>query len=147
MENASSPDRPLLRVDGVCLDCAEEDFAAMLGFYLRFFGWEITAGCLDPAVCTHDGDHWVGLQSPAGGTTLSIQSEQWYQPPVWPEEDGRLTKMIHLEISVDGLDAAVARAVAAGARQAPHQPADRDPDKLRIMLDPAGHPFCLYDDA
>jgi hypothetical protein len=27
-----------------------------------------------------------------------------------------------------------------------HQPADRDRTRLRIMLDPAGHPFCLFVD-
>jgi hypothetical protein len=47
--------------------------------------------------------------------------------------------MIHLDIKVDDLEAASAHALAAGARLAEHQPrAD-----LRIMLDPAGHPFCL----
>ncbi|WP_425554049.1 VOC family protein [Kribbella karoonensis] len=31
-----------------------------------------------------------------------------------------------------------------GAREARQQPTDRDPHRLRIMLDPAGHPFCLW---
>ena len=35
---------------------------------------------------------------------------------------------------------AVAHAVASGARLADYQPRDR----VRVMLDPAGHPFCLY---
>jgi hypothetical protein len=47
--------------------------------------------------------------------------------------------MIHLDIRVDDLDAAVAHALAAGARLAEHQPRS----DLRIMLGPAGHPFCL----
>ena len=34
----------------------------------------------------------------------------------------------------------------AGAREAVPQPADRSRDRLRIMLDPAGHPFCLCTD-
>ena len=66
------------------------------------------------------------------------------EPPVWPEEPGALTKMMHFEINVEDMDAAVAYAVVVGARSAPHQPPDRDPDLLRVMLDPAGHPFCLY---
>ena len=53
--------------------------------------------------------------------------------------------MMHFEILVDDLDAAIADAVEAGARVADHQPADRDPSLLRIMLDPAGHPFCLFE--
>jgi hypothetical protein len=61
---------------------------------------------------------------------------------VWPEQPGELTKMMHLDIQVDDLDAAVAHALAAGARLAAHQPRT----DLRIMLDPAGHPFCLFVD-
>ena len=38
----------------------------------------------------------------------------------------------------------VPHAVAAGATVAPHQPPDRDESRLRVMLDPAGHPFCLF---
>jgi len=48
--------------------------------------------------------------------------------------------MLHLDIQVDDLDAAVEHAVAAGARLADHQPQER----VRVMLDPAGHPFCLF---
>jgi hypothetical protein len=48
--------------------------------------------------------------------------------------------MLHLELQVDDLDAAVAFAVEAGARVADHQPQDR----VRVMFDPAGHPFCLF---
>ena len=48
--------------------------------------------------------------------------------------------MLHFEIKVDDLDAAVAHAVELGARVAEHQPQPR----VRVMLDPAGHPFCLY---
>jgi hypothetical protein len=52
--------------------------------------------------------------------------------------------MIHFEIRVDDVGAAVARAIALGAREAPQQPADRNANTLRVMLDPAGHPFCLW---
>jgi predicted enzyme related to lactoylglutathione lyase len=51
--------------------------------------------------------------------------------------------MIHFEMSVDDLEAAVALVVEAGGSVAPHQPEDRASGELRIMLDPAGHPFCL----
>jgi hypothetical protein len=47
--------------------------------------------------------------------------------------------MIHLDIKVNNLDAALAHALAAGARLAEYQPRS----DLRILLDPAGHPFCL----
>lgn len=50
--------------------------------------------------------------------------------------------MAHLDIRVDDLDAAVTKAVEAGATLAQHQPQD----DVRVCLDPDGHPFCLYVD-
>jgi hypothetical protein len=48
--------------------------------------------------------------------------------------------MLHLEIQVDDLEGAVAHAVELGARVADYQPQET----VRVLLDPAGHPFCLY---
>ena len=47
---------------------------------------------------------------------------------------------LHLDIGVQELEPAVARAVALGARRADLQPQH----DVRVMLDPAGHPFCLF---
>lgn len=58
--------------------------------------------------------------------------------PSWPGS-GQLQQM-HLDVSVDDLDHAVTGAVALGARQADHQAAPRT---WRVLIDPAGHPFCL----
>ena len=58
----------------------------------------------------------------------------------WPEEPGAQRKMIHLDIKVEDLEAAAAFALACGARFAEYQ----GRDDLRVMLDPAGHPFCLF---
>jgi len=48
--------------------------------------------------------------------------------------------MMHLEIQVDDLEAGVAHAVAQGATLAGFQPQE----DVRVCLDPAGHPFCLF---
>ncbi len=82
--------------------------------------------------------------TPAAGVGLNIQGEEWYQPPVWPERTDSLHKMMHFEVLVDDMEDAVAHAIDAGATVASPQPADRDPRALRVMLDPAGHPFCLF---
>lgn len=129
-----------VRRTGVCLDCA--DAKELAAFYARLLGWEITDR--DEHDDRKGGSGWIGMRDPAGGVGLSFQAEEWYEPPVWPEEPGALTKMLHFEIEVDDLDAAVTEAVAAGARVADHQPADRAADGLIVMLDPAGHPFCLF---
>lgn len=47
---------------------------------------------------------------------------------------------MHLDFQVSDLDAAVEHAVALGATLADHQPQDG----MRVLADPAGHPFCLY---
>jgi len=52
--------------------------------------------------------------------------------------------MLHLEVEVDDVEAAVARALALGRTAAAWQPPDRDPARLRVVLDPAGHPLCLF---
>jgi hypothetical protein len=71
---------------------------------------------------------------------LLFQAEAAYRAPRWPEDAESQDKMLHFEIKVDDLDAAVACATELGARAAEHQPQAR----VRVMLDPAGHPFCLY---
>jgi catechol 2,3-dioxygenase-like lactoylglutathione lyase family enzyme len=124
---------PKLQWTGVCLDCADADQLAR--FYSQLFGWEITAT---------DGGGWRQLADPNGGVGLNIQADESYEPPVWPEQSGRQAKMLHFEILVDDLEAAVAQTISAGGREATWQPEDRDRDALRIMLDPAGHPFCLF---
>ncbi len=80
------------------------------------------------------------MQDPAGGTGLSFQAESDYREPTWPEQANGQDKMLHLDMRVDDLDAAVEHAVASGARLAGYQPQER----VRVLLDPAGHPFCLF---
>jgi Glyoxalase-like domain len=58
--------------------------------------------------------------------------------PTWP--DDAVPKQIHLDLDVEDLGAAVAAAELLGAVVAQFQPV---PEARRIMLDPAGHPFCL----
>jgi len=41
---------------------------------------------------------------------------------VWPEEPVELTKMLHFEVQVDDLEAAVALAIEVGGAEAPWQP-------------------------
>ncbi|MBV9252728.1 MAG: VOC family protein [Actinobacteria bacterium] len=131
--------QPNIRWTTVCLDCADaEELAA---FYGRIFGWEVTGR--DGVNDRLGGAGWITMRDPNGGVGLNFQAEEWYQPPVWPEEPGALTKMIHFELHVRDMDAAVAEVIAAGGSEGP-QPSGRDRASLRVMLDPAGHPFCLF---
>jgi hypothetical protein len=60
---------------------------------------------------------------------------------VWPTAPGAQQMMIHLDIAVDDLVEGVAHATRLGARAAAHQPQE----DVRVMLDPAGRPFCLFE--
>ena len=106
------------------------DANALAGFYRGLLGW--TTRTEEPG--------WVVIRSADGGQTLSFQTESRYVRPVWPAGPGDQQMMMHLEIKVDDLPAAVAHAVAQGATLAGFQPQD----DVRVCLDPAGHPFCLY---
>ncbi|GGM64610.1 glyoxalase [Micromonospora sonchi] len=73
----------------------------------------------------------VGIE--VHGAVLVAQQVACYVPPVWPG-----TAIVHLDFTADDLRVAEERAVALGATL-PEQP---DP-RWRVLLDPAGHPFCL----
>lgn len=111
-------------------------------FYERLLGW--TASALDgPPPGGPPQAGWAQLRSPSQGPgllTLNIEYEKEYVRPVWPSEPGKQHITAHLDIPVDDLDAAVARALEAGATLAEFQPQE----DVRVMLDPAGHPFCLF---
>lgn len=118
---------------GVAIDCA--DAGPVARFYERLLDFEV--GDFDPP-------RWAQLWDPKGGAHLNIQGGPWYTRPVWPEQEGAQTKMLHFEVEVDDVESAVAKAMEAGGTQAPWQPPDRDPTRIRIVLDPAGHPLCLF---
>lgn len=121
---------------GVVLD--SPDPPALARFYERLLGWEISSS--SPT--------WVEMlmRDPQGRGTasnLAFQLEPEYRPPTWPSTAGHQQMQFHLDVGVTDLAAAVAEAIELGARPSDHQPqAD-----VRVMLDPDGHPFCLYEDA
>ncbi len=69
---------------------------------------------------------------------LAATRVEGYVPPTWPE--AQTPKQIHLDLAVDDLEEAEQRATALGAVRAASQPA---PERYVVLLDPAGHPFCL----
>jgi hypothetical protein len=82
------------------------------------------------------------LAAPQGSIFVVFQQATDYQAPVWPPVDGEQRPMMHFDFQVGDLDSAVAEAVALGATVAAHQPQET----VRVLLDPAGHPFCLCRD-
>jgi glyoxalase superfamily protein len=87
-----------------------------------------------------DEDDGGSLDLGEGVGYLAVQKAEVYEPPVWPPEPGKPGMQMHLDVEVSDLEAAVEHAVELGATVASYQPQD----DVRVLLDPAGHPFCLY---
>jgi catechol 2,3-dioxygenase-like lactoylglutathione lyase family enzyme len=120
------PDRPRMSLASTVLGCP--DPPALARFYAALLDWPIDT----------DEPGWVTLRP--GGPGLSFQLETGHVPPTWPAGPGDQQMQLHLDVRVDDLAAGVEYAVSLGARVAGVQPQD----DVRVMLDPAGHPFCLF---
>lgn len=115
---------------GVVLDAP--DVAILTRFYAGLTGWSVYK----------QDDEGSALDAGEGVAYLAIQHNPDYVAPTWPGEHGRQQMMLHLDFEVTDLAEATARAEALGATLADHQPQEN----VRVLLDPAGHPFCLYTD-
>lgn len=132
-------DRPAIRVSGPTLDAA--DPIALVEFYERLLGGSIVRR-EGPRPGKPSTDGWAMLRSPAGDMKIEVQWDPHDRPPAWPSVAGEQLMMIHLDVGVENLAAGVQWAVDQGAVVAEHQPQV----DVRVMLDPEGHPFCLFPD-
>jgi catechol 2,3-dioxygenase-like lactoylglutathione lyase family enzyme len=105
------------------------DPSALARFYSDLLGWPIG----------HEEPGTTILAAPEGQIYIVFQQADGYVPPVWPPVDGSQRPMMHFDFQVGDLDSAVAEALELGARLASAQPREN----VRVLLDPAGHPFCL----
>jgi predicted enzyme related to lactoylglutathione lyase len=113
------------KLRAVTIDCPEPK---TLGeFYQSLTGWDVV----------HSTDAFVGLGTESG-LWIGLQQVSGYQQPEWPGQ--QVPQQFHLDFAVEDLDAAQQEAEKLGARASAEQPS---PDRWRVMLDPAGHPFCL----
>jgi catechol 2,3-dioxygenase-like lactoylglutathione lyase family enzyme len=123
----SQPQSATAAVAGVAMftiDCA--DPKPLLDFYSKLLGMTIAYQ-----------DDNVGMLVGANGPAIGFGKVDHYTPPAWPDENS--DKQFHLDLKVDDLDAAGKAAVELGATQPEFQPGET----WRVLLDPAGHPFCL----
>lgn len=113
------------------------DPPALARFWVELLGYRYRDGEPEP-----DAD-WVVITPPGTDDEapgLSFQLEPDHVAPAWPAGPDEQQMQLHLDIGVDDLAAALVRAELLGARQAAYQPQEL----VRVMLDPAGHPFCLF---
>lgn len=122
-------DRPRLGIAGTVLSA--RDAAALADFYSRLLDWPIQ----------HEQPGWVVVRPEGATHGLSFHDDDAYVRPTWPSRTDRQQMMVHLDVGTDDLTAAVAWAIECGATPADTQPQD----DVRVMLDPDGHPFCLFE--
>jgi hypothetical protein len=113
------------RLGVFALDCPDAN--ALAGFYASIIGGDLVPG---------EDDDWVELHTPDG--RLAFQEIDDHRPPTWP--GGDVPQQAHIDVDVPNLDGAEAAVLRLGALRADVQPR---PDRFRVMIDPAGHPFCL----
>ena len=114
----------IARFPSLILDC--DDPGRLATFYGALLDWKVS-----------EDTGWAEIRNAAGDQCICFQRVDHYRPPQWPGQD--VPQQMHLDVMVDDLDAAEEAAVQLGASRAEHQPGTT----FRVLLDPAGHPFCL----
>ena len=117
---------PVGTLASISIDCLDTDELA--SFYAHVLGLQEVFATPDRGVIALAG----------AGPMLTVMRVASFVPPSWPE--GPQRQQLHLDIAVDALESASASALALGATRAEHQ---ASPERWLVLLDPAGHPFCL----
>ena len=113
----------IARFPSLVIDCPD---AHELGqFYGKLLDWKIEVR-----------SGWAEVRADYG-QCICFQQVDDYTAPEWPGQD--VPQQMHMDVVVDDLDAAEVAAIELGATKAEHQPGTT----FRVLLDPAGHPFCL----
>ncbi len=108
----------------VTLDCA--DPGPVSGFWAEVLGLELA----------HSDENYAMLMGPTG-PAIGFGKVADYEPPAWPDPHG--SKQFHFDLAVEDIPAAEERCLELGATLADPQPGET----WRVLLDPAGHAFCL----
>ena len=111
-------------IGAIAIDCPDPE--ALARFYADLLG--VPTGFMS--------ENFAAFK--AQGLWVAMHRVEDYRPPKWP--DPLAPRQIHLDIAVDDVQVAKSRAIELGASEAHTQPA---PDRWLVMVDPAGHPFCL----
>jgi len=100
------------------------DIAAVTAFYKALTGWEVV----------RDVGDWITFQAP-DGQQVALQQIPDHVGPEWPGQ--KLPQQFHLDLLVDGYQAAAERAVSLGATRL------AEGASWITVADPAGHPIDL----
>ncbi len=110
-----------LSLDSIAVDCPNA--AELTAFYASLLDVENEGDCI------HLRD---------GAVEIWFQEVEHYQAPTWPTQERG--QQVHFDFAARDWNAAVARAESLGATRAPAEPGEHE---VVVMLDPAGHTFCM----
>jgi catechol 2,3-dioxygenase-like lactoylglutathione lyase family enzyme len=122
-----------LKLERMCIVLDSDNSEGLSAFYEKLLGWTRHEHKAD--------DEWIAVSSDKkdGTPLLLFQQTEGYKKPVWPNTAGKQQQMIHLDFHVTDLNEGVEYALSCGAELSTVQLEDH----WRVMLDPAGHPFCV----
>jgi len=104
-------------------------------FYQKLLGWTIEQQVFE-------GEKWFIVKSKNGeGIPLVFQQIENYKRPKWPASDNLQQQMLHLDfyVNADDFEHEIKHAVSCGATLSELQLSK----SWKVLLDPAGHPFCI----
>ena len=125
MTSDHAPRSGLVEWMAMTVDCPEPN--VMADFYAALLGGTVTRRIAGEA------------KLEAGGRLIYFRAAAGYRPPTWPSPDVPLHS--HFDYVVEDPDAAAQHLLRLGGSPAARQ--DPSDPHLLVMLDPAGHPFCL----
>jgi predicted enzyme related to lactoylglutathione lyase len=108
------------------VDLACADPSALAEFYHQVLGWDVT----------HVEEAYTVISD--GSTRILFSRVNGYQGPGWP--DTGAPKRYHLCLRAADMAKAAERCLELGARRPEYQPGG---GRWTVLIDPAGHPFCL----
>jgi predicted enzyme related to lactoylglutathione lyase len=111
----------------ITLDC--NDSQKLADFYAALLDWEKG----------YNDDGWAWVTGPEKYPFILFQQVEDYKTPIWPQKSDSQQPMAHIDFAVNDLEVAVQHAIKCGAKIATEQFSDM----WKVMIDPAGHPFCL----
>lgn len=112
-------------------------------FYRELLGLHYRDGEEPPTDGRPDDADWLVLLDDGGNRVITVQEKRETTPPTWPSE--QVPMQMHMDFkvpTVEELERHRERAETLGARLLNDRSRDEE-EPLYVLVDPAGHPFCL----
>ena len=119
-----------MKLASIVIDSNDSD--TLSDFYQKLLGWK---------KLKIDEDWIIVFDENIKGPALTFQQIDNYQRPTWPSEKEKQQQMLHLDFYVEdkNFECEIEHALNCGAKEL-ETPSS---DGWRVMIDPAGHPFCM----